>query len=128
MAIDLVGPIEPASDKVDYAIRYPEAVSLKNIDTESVAKALLDIYSRVGEPEEVLNDVGMQFTSNCMKEVSRLLSIRRLTTSSYHPACNGLIETFNGTLKQMLRRPCHCRLLPRGASHYHPETAQPAEH
>ena len=42
-----------------------------------------------------------------MKEVSRLQSIRRFTTSSYHPACNELVEKFNGTLKRMLRRLCH---------------------
>ena len=115
VAIDLVGPIAPASDKghryiltlVDYATRYPEAVPLKSIDTETVAEALLDMYSRVGVPEEVLSDLGTQFTSDCMKEVSRLLSIRRLTTSPYHPACNGLVEKFNGTLKHMLRRLCH---------------------
>ena len=48
VAIDLVGPIAPASDKghryfltlLDYATRYPEAVPLKNIDTETVAEAL----------------------------------------------------------------------------------------
>ena len=42
-----------------------------------------------------------------MKEVSRLLSIRRLTTSFYHPACNGLVEKFNGALKRILQRLCH---------------------
>ena len=66
------------------------------------------MYSPVGVPKEVLSNLGTQFTSNCMKEVSRLLlSIRRLTTSPYHPACNGLVEKFNGTLKRMLRRLCH---------------------
>ena len=53
MAIDLVGPTAPASDKehryiltlVDYVKRYPEAVPLKNIETERVAEALLDMYS-----------------------------------------------------------------------------------
>ena len=115
VAIDLVGPIAPASGKghryiltlVDYAARYPEAVSLKNIDTETVAEALLDMYSLVGVPEKVLSDLGTQFTTDCVKEVSRLLSIRRLTTSSYHPACTGLEEEFNGTLKRMFRRLCH---------------------
>ena len=115
VAIDLVEPIAPANDKehryiltlVDYATIYPEAVPLKNIDTETVAKALLDMYSRVGVPEEVLSDLGTRFTSDCMKEASRLLSTRRLTTSPYHSACNGLVGKFNGTLKQMLRRLCH---------------------
>ena len=65
---------------VDYASRYPEAVALKRIDTESVAEALIDIYSRVGVMREVLSDQGKQFTSDLMKEVSRLLSIRQLTT------------------------------------------------
>ena len=41
-----------------------------------------------------------------MQEVSRLLSIKQLTTTPYHPICNGLVETFNGTLKRMLRRLC----------------------
>ena len=114
VAVDLIGPIVPASDKghqyvltlVDYATRYPEAVPLKNIDTETVAEALLDLYSRVGIPEEVLSDLGTQFVSECMQKVSRLLSIRRLTTTPYHPICNGLTEKFNGTLKKMLRRLC----------------------
>ena len=48
VAIDLVGPVAPASDKghrciltlVDYATRYPKAVPLKNIETETVAESL----------------------------------------------------------------------------------------
>ena len=117
IAMDLVGPIEPATSKgnrfiltvVDYATRYPEAVALRRIDTQTVAEALVDIYSRVGVPREVLTDKGGQFTSELMKEVSRLLSIRQMTTTPYHPACNGLVERFNGTLKSMLRKMCEER-------------------
>ena len=95
---------------VDYATRYPEAVQLKNIYTETVAEALLDmytLYSRVGAPEDVLSDLGTQFTSDCLKEVSTLLSFRRLTAYHYHTTCNRLVEKFNGTLERMLRRLCH---------------------
>ncbi|XP_069139202.1 uncharacterized protein [Argopecten irradians] len=114
IAVDLVGPLQPATDRgnryiltvVDYATRYPEAVALKGIETERVAEALVDLFSRVGVPSEMLTDQGAQFTSEMMREVSRLLSIRRLTTTPYHPMCNGLVERFNGTLKQMLRRMC----------------------
>ena len=112
IAIDIVGPIHPPSDKgnrfiltvVDYSTRYPEAKALKTIDTENVAEALLEIYSRVGIPREVLTDQGKQFTSDVMKEVGRLLSVKQLTTTPYHPACNGLVERFNGTLKSMLKK------------------------
>ena len=96
VAMALVGPITPPSERghryiltlVDYATRYPEAVPLNNIDTEAVTEALLDMYSRLGIPEEVLSDRETQFVSSCMQEVSRLLSINRLTTTPYHSICN----------------------------------------
>lgn len=114
VAVDLVGPIEPMTDRknryilvmVDYATRYPEAVALPGIEAERVAEALVDMFSRLGVPEEMLTDLGSQFTSGVMKEVSRLLSFRQLTTTPYHPICNGLVEKFNGTLKQMIKRMC----------------------
>ena len=114
VAVDLIDPITPASDKghryvltlVDYATRYPEAGPLKSIDTETMVEALLDLYSRVGIPEKVLSDLGTQFVSEYMQKVSRLLSIRRLTTTPYYPISNGLTEKFNSTLKKMLRRLC----------------------
>ena len=115
VVVDLVGPISPPSEKghryiltlLDYATTYHEVVPLKNIETETVAEALMDMYSRLGIPEEVLSDLGTQFVLKCMEEVSRLLSIKRLTTTPYHPVCNELVERFNGTLKKMLRRLCN---------------------
>ena len=114
VAVDLVGPIAPVTDRgnryiltmVDYATRYPEAIALKSIEAETVAEALVTMYSRVGIPEEVLSDQGSQFMSGVMKEVSRLLSMKQLVTTPYHPMCNGLVERFNGTLKTMLKRMC----------------------
>ena len=113
--IDLVVPISPPSEEghryiltlVDFATRYPEAVSLKTIDTETVAEALVNIVSRLGVPEEILIDLGTQFVSDCMKEVTRLLSIKQITTTPYHPMCNGLTEKFNGTMNLMLKRLCN---------------------
>ena len=117
VAVDIVGPIAPPSEAghryiltlVDYPTRYPEAVPLKKITTEAVAEALLDIYCRVGIPEEVLTDQGTQFMSECMQEVSRLLSIKGLTSTPHH-ICNGLVERWNGTLKSMLKRLCQDQL------------------
>lgn len=114
VAVDIVGPLHPPTDKgnrfiltlVDYATRFPQAKALPGIDTERVAEALLEMFSYTGIPEEILTDMGSQFTSGLMKEVSRLISLKQLTTTPYHPMCNGLVERFNGTLKQMLKRMC----------------------
>ena len=112
VAIDLIGPISPPSARghrwiltlVDYATRYPEAVALTSTDTETVAEALLGIFSRVGIPSIMLSDNGPQFVSGLMDEVMRLLSIKSIHSSRYHPMANGLCEKYNGTLKRMLRR------------------------
>ena len=114
VAVDLVGPISPPSENghqyiltlVDYVTKYPEAIALKRIDTPTVAEALVDMFSQLGIPEEILSDLGTQFVSECKKEVNRLLSIRHLTTTPYHPMCNGLVERFNGMLKAMLKKLC----------------------
>ena len=44
--------------------------------------------------------------TQCMQEVSSLRSIKGLTSSPYHPICNGLVERWNGTVKSMLKRLC----------------------
>ena len=41
-----------------------------------------------------------------MKEVGRLLSVKQLMTTPYHPTCTGIVERLNGTLKKMLCRMC----------------------
>ena len=66
---------------VNFATRYPEAVPLKNIDTEMVAESLVNIFSHLGVPQEILSDHGTQFASDCMKEVTQLLSIKHITAT-----------------------------------------------
>ena len=112
VAIDLIGPINPPSSQghrwvltlVDVATRYPEAIPLKSISTEAVAEALVEIFSRLGIPDEILSDRGSQFTSDVMREVYRLLSVAQVLSAPYHPQTNGLVERFNASLKTMLKR------------------------
>ena len=117
IAVDLIGPLAPVSERghryiltiVDYATRYPEAVPLRKIDTVSVADALLEVFSRVGFPNEILSDLGTQFTSDLMKEICRLVSVKQLFTTPYNPKCNGLTERINGVIKTMVKRMCQER-------------------
>ncbi|MCG7875094.1 MAG: RNase H-like domain-containing protein [Candidatus Thiodiazotropha endolucinida] len=114
VAVDIIGPLSPVTTRgnryiltlVDYATRYPEAVPLSGIETERVAEALLDIFCRIGFPQEMLTDMGAQFTSSLMNELCRLISLKQLTTTPYHPICNGLVERLNGSLKTILKRIC----------------------
>ena len=67
---------------MDHASRYLEAIPFKNAMMESVAEAMVDMFSRVGVPEEIVTDLGTQFVSDVMKDVPRLLSTRQLISSS----------------------------------------------
>ena len=58
----------------------------------------------MGIPEEVLTDPGTQFMSQCMQEVSRLLSIKDLTSTPCLSICHGLDEGWKGSLISMLKR------------------------
>ena len=89
----MVGPFVTSARKhrwvltmVDYATMYPEAMPLTSIETTDMADALVNIFSRVGIPRQIISDRRSQFTSGLMKEVARLLSIKQLTTTPYQCA------------------------------------------
>ncbi|XP_034565107.1 uncharacterized protein LOC117830889 isoform X4 [Notolabrus celidotus] len=111
LGMDIVGPVErsKAGNRymlviTDYATKYPEVFPLKSIKAKSVAFCLVQFFSRVGFPCEILTDQGTNFMSTLLKQVYQLLGIRSLRTTPYHPQTDGLTERFNQTLKQMLRK------------------------
>ena len=114
VAFDIVGPLSPPTSEghrfiltlIDYATGFPEAIPLKEIDSISVAEALLVIFSRVGIPREILSDRGAQFKSALMKELHKLLGVKPSFTTPYHPSCNGRVERFHSTLKASLGKLC----------------------
>ena len=61
----------------------------------------MGFFSRVGIPREVLTDQGTNFMSRLMGEVYRMLGVKTIRTSPYHPQTDGLIERFNQTLKAL---------------------------
>ena len=111
IAMDIVGPLPRSwsGNKYilvlcDYATRYPEALPLKTIDAEHIAEALINVFAGWGVPREILTDQGSNFTSQLLAELYRLLGVKALRISPYHPQTDGLVERFNQTLKAMLRK------------------------
>ena len=111
LGMDVVGPLErsKAGNRfmlvvTDYATRYPEVFALKAVKARTVATCLIQLFSRVGFPRAIITDQGSNFMSNLLKQVYRLLGIKGIRTTPYHPQTDGLTERFNQTLKQMLRK------------------------
>jgi len=69
-----------------------------------VAEALVTVFCRVGVPREILTDQGANFISSLLAEVYKLLNVKSIRTSPYHPQTDGLVEHFNQTLKSMVRK------------------------
>ncbi|XP_077962421.1 uncharacterized protein LOC144410313 isoform X1 [Gasterosteus aculeatus] len=111
LAMDIVGPLPKTSRGhryilviIDYATRYPEALPLRAATAKAVGKELFLLFSRVGIAKEILTDQGTCFMSRVLKEMLRLLQVKQLRTSVYHPQTDGLVERFNQTLKRMLKK------------------------
>lgn len=115
VAMDIVGPLVKSSTGCqyilvlsDYATRFPEAFPLRTITAPAVLRALVQFFSRVGIPDEILTDQGTNFTSRLMQLFNQQLGISAIKTTPYHPQTDGLVEWFNQTLKKNAPEVC-CR-------------------
>ena len=52
----------------------------------------------------LLSDNGTQFTARFFQNICRILGIRNVFTTTYHPQANGQVERFNRTLTSALRK------------------------
>ncbi len=111
IGMDVVWPLERSACGnqyilviCDYATRYPEALPLKSVKARQVANCLLQLFSRVGIPKEILTNCGTNFLSKLLRQVYQLLGVKGIKTTPYHPQTGGLVERFNQTLKNMLQK------------------------
>jgi hypothetical protein len=110
ISMDIVGPLNKTSSNnkyiltcVDFLTRYPECIPIPDITAETVAKAFVKhIICRFGIPRELLTDCGTQFVGKLFQEICKLLGIKKLKTTPYHPSANGIIERMHKTLKTMI--------------------------
>ena len=84
---------------IDYLTKWPEAFAVPNQEAETIARLFIDhVVCRHGAPQELLSDRGANFLSSLMQEVCRLLGVKKINTSGYHPQTDSLVEKFNSTL------------------------------
>jgi hypothetical protein len=108
--IDLVGPLPKSAGYthlftiMDRTTRWPEAVPVSATSATDCAAALFSEWvQRFGLPAAITSDRGPQFTSAVWAALCRLLNIRHIPTTAYHPQSNGLVERFHRRLKDALR-------------------------
>lgn len=108
--IDIVGPLSPSDGYmycltcIDRYTNWMEAIPIRNITAENVAKSFYDHWvTRFGVPANLVTDQGRQFESQLFKELSALCGVNLKRTTPYHPQCNGKIERLHRTIKTAIR-------------------------
>ena len=71
---------------------YPEAYAMTTITGTSVAKKVMDLFSRHGVPREILINQGTNFMSELLQELHRLFGVKSIHTSPYHFQTDGLVK------------------------------------
>jgi hypothetical protein len=114
--IDVVGPFEPPSSRghkfilaaTDYFSRWAEAVPLREVKSDNVINFLeRNIIYRFGVPHRITSDNAKAFKSHKMVKFMAKYKIRWNYSTGYYPQANGLIEAFNKTLGQILKKTVH---------------------
>ena len=108
---DLSGPL-PATIEgyrylltvVDHLSGYADALPIPDKRAITVWKAMEAIFARFGYPEELITDNGTEFTAEEIRQKYRERGIKHLRTSVLHPQTNGVVERFNRTIKETIRK------------------------
>ena len=90
---------------IDYLTKWVEAYATPDQTSETIARLLVDnVVCRHGVPGGLLSDRGANLLSSLIMDVCRLLGMRKINTTAYHPQGDGLVENFNRTLQAMLAK------------------------
>ncbi|CAF2747692.1 unnamed protein product [Rotaria sp. Silwood2] len=111
-SLDFIGqlPITQSGNRwiliaIDHTTKWPIAQVAQNATQEVVAKFIYkEIVLNFGCPVEILTDRGNNFTTTMLNSYFKLIGIKHILTSAYHPRSNGVIERFNRLFGGMLAK------------------------
>ena len=112
ISMDLVGPFVPSSKGnkyiltiIDHFSGWAEAYPLPNKTSDSVWQAFSNYFLPAhGTPEVLLTDNGCEFTAKVFSDYLKTLGIDLRRSTPQNPRCNGKIERFNRSFKDILTK------------------------
>ena len=112
IAIDIAGPLLETNKGntcimvvTDYFTKWMEAYALPNQVAKMCATKLIEEFiCRFGVPRYLHSDQGRNFESLLFKEMCEIWEINKTRTSPLHPQSDSLVERFNRTVKESLKK------------------------
>ena len=87
----------------DFLTKWPIVFPMPDQRAVRLVKLLVEqVIPIVGVPESLLSDRGKNLLSHLMGDVCKLLGVKKLNTTSYHPACDGLVELPYASMQLLL--------------------------
>uniref|UniRef100_A0A1I8B094 Integrase catalytic domain-containing protein n=1 Tax=Meloidogyne hapla TaxID=6305 RepID=A0A1I8B094_MELHA len=108
--MDIIGPVITSNKGSKYILSIIDSFSkylicypLKDQTAPSIMRIIIDqIITKYGVPRYITSDQGRNFTSQIMKDISKIFGFEQLFTVSYHQSANGQIERANRIIKSIL--------------------------
>lgn len=104
--MDIIGPLPSSRNYkfcltiIDRFTRWSEAIPIPDMTADTIAQTFLATWiARFGAPATLTTDRGTQFESQLFTALAHLIGTKKIHTTTYHPASNGIIERWHRTLK-----------------------------
>jgi len=109
--LDIVGPLPPSTTGNRYILtfqddlsKYVVATPISRQDAETVATVFVsEIVLKYGTPSIGQTDQGAKFVSEVFKNTCKLLKIKKIQSTAFHPESQGSIERSHRVLAEYLR-------------------------
>ena len=89
----------------DYCTKWVEAKALQDNMAASTSKFLYEcIWCRYGCPIELISDQGGHFLGQVVESLTSFYAVVHKRSTPYYPQANGLAESTNKTLQNILRK------------------------
>ena len=89
----------------DYFSKWIEAFPLQRTIAPSVAQCVLNGWiARFGCPFTILSDQGPEFSSKLFQSLNKMLQVKKLRTTTYHPRTDGMVERTNRTMIDIMSK------------------------
>ena len=113
--IDIIGRLPKTASGFEYILvikcsltQWIELVPLRTKSARDVAIALVEnVYFRHGSVGRIVSDKGSEFVNSVHHAVHTLLAQKQTSTTPYNPQANGMVESQNRTIKDMISSYAH---------------------
>jgi transposase InsO family protein len=86
----------------DELSKYTLAIPIKQQDAQTIARVFVEVILKCGIPQMVLTVRGSNFMSEILTNICKLLKIKKIKCTAYHPQSNGALERTHRVLVEYL--------------------------